>query len=93
MTERAIHKYTIAVADEQLVWMPRGAEVMSAHAQHGQICVWAAHTVPPKELVGHTFYVHGTGHVFDHGNESLHFIGTVHLFEGSLVLHVFMRTD
>lgn len=67
------------------VMMP-SACVLSVHAQHDQICIWAM-VNPDTPLSPRHFNVFGTGHPLPEvpGN----FLGTVLLHGGDLVMHVY----
>jgi hypothetical protein len=65
--------------------------VLSVAGQHGQLCVWIQGSdIAP--LVRRVFCVVGTGHPCDEC-EQLPFLGTVLLYDGKLVLHVFDRSS
>jgi len=68
------------------VEMPRGAQILSAQAQHGELCIWAA-VDPSQPTETRHFNVVGTGCPFN--MEHQRYIGTAQLEGGFLVLHVF----
>lgn len=72
--------------------MPRGAQVLCAREQNGELYLWAL--VDPEEPTEERhFDVFGTGHVIPPLLEGgRRFVDTVLMHEGSLVLHVFERT-
>lgn len=66
--------------------MPDGAKFLHAAAQHGHVTLWflCDATAP---IVRRKFFVCGTGHnLIDDGAK---YLGTVLLYDDSLVLHVF----
>ena len=82
-----IHKYKLAVADEQFVAMPIEAKILSAQVQHGEICLWVLCDDQQKQL-SRRIYMLGTGH--DASDVALRpFIGTVQLQDGALIFHLF----
>jgi len=82
-----IHKYKLAITDEQIVSMPRGALVLAVQEQHGELCFWAqVNTAEP--LQARTFRVIGTGHPIPDAKHLNH-MATVLMHDGKLVWHVF----
>lgn len=84
---KTVYKYILPVADEARVSMPAFAEVLTVGVQGENICVWAL--VDPKiPSLKKTFRIAGTGHpITDDGKWK--FLGTVFLYEGTLVFHIF----
>lgn len=85
---QTIYKYGLTTTDRQNVVMPIGARILSVENQREGICVWAL--VDPKidtELV--EFIIHGTGHDAADVGDGSGFIGTVQLYGGELIFHVF----
>lgn len=66
--------------------MPAGAEILSVREQNGKVCLWAKvntmNLPEEREII-----VVGTGHPLT--SEQMTHLGTAHLNEGTLVLHVF----
>jgi len=71
--------------------MPRGAEILSVDKQGGDtensIRLWALVEPSAPQVERHVFVI-GTGHQVD-DPELGRFIGTVLLYEGEIVAHVF----
>jgi len=86
--DRKIHKYVLPLEDHSRALMPVGAEVLSAHEQDDKVCVWALIDPAQNQNQTRTFVIVGTGATMEY-HDQLRFIDTVHLYEGSLVLHVF----
>ena len=82
-----VFKYELEVTDRQAVLLPPNASILSAQVQSGRICLWVGleidelHLSEPRDI-----RIHGTGHPIA---ESLRFIDTVQLANGSLIFHVF----
>lgn len=81
-----IFKYTIPVrTSAQPIVMPAGAELLHAHEEEGEICIWALvdsrQTATEKRFI----FTMQTGARFDAG--ACRYIGTAHL-PGPLVFHV-----
>jgi len=80
-----IWKYKLAPVKTCLT-MPKGAQVLSAHVQHGRIHLWAL-LDPKGDRELRDFSVWGTGQDVPLARRD--FIATVHLPEHGLVWHVF----
>ena len=81
-----IHKYPIAITDQQLVHFPDGAQLLHVGPDpSGTICVWAL--VDTLSFpTGVMIYMVGTGHNAGHLHGKAH-LGTV--LNGPFVWHVF----
>lgn len=84
---KKIFKYILPAGDEVRILMPAFAEVLSVGAQGENICVWAL-VDPDMPPLHRTFRIAGTGHPIE-DSEKWKFVGTVQLYGGSLVFHVF----
>ena len=82
---KSIWKFQLFPA-QPVVYLPRGARVLSAGAQEDNIFVWAA-VNPEAEKVPRIIRVYLTGSVIAENLQDLTFVGTV--FVGYLVFHVF----
>ena len=80
-----IWKFHVRVDDRVIVSMPRGARILHAGLQRGEIHVWAI-VDQDAPLVNRALLVRGTGHPM-RGADMFPHVGTV--FMGSLVFHVF----
>ena len=66
--------------------LPRGAKILSAREQGDTVCFWAE--VNPYEVrEPRKVMVFGTGHTLP--QEPMRFVGTAHIQQGVLVLHVY----
>ncbi len=94
---RRIWKYKMRVADEQAVLLPKGAKILSVGVHRdfhpdGTVeneipCLWAlVETTADEEVRG--IAMRGTGHPAD-GMEDAVFLGTIFMFGGRLVFHIF----
>jgi hypothetical protein len=83
---KAIWKYPLVITDTQSVWMPAGAELLTAQEQNGMLCLWAL-VNPTAELRQHAIYVVGTGNPTY--MDAADYVGTVQMAGGMLVWHVF----
>ena len=87
---RSIHKYKI-VPGGTSIEAPHGAVLLSVHAQ--QDCMFAWFLVDPEQPMSTRRYaVLGTGQLTPSPMlYGLVFAGTIHVFNGSLVFHVWME--
>ncbi len=82
-----IWKYILTTADEQVVEMPNGAEILSCQMQGEDLYLWALVT-PGADLKTRLIRIHGTGHPVPYA-ERLKFISTFQMHGGALIFHVF----
>jgi len=74
------------VRPKTMTQLPEGAEILSAASQGDSIFIWAV-VDPEAPKSGRLVNVYGTGHdIPDYPGK---FIGTVMLYGGSLVFHIF----
>lgn len=85
---KRVYKYPLDIQDEVIVMMPKGARVLSVQVQNGRPCLWAAVDPTEMELEKRLFRIAETGHPI-HDNVVDGFIGTIQLYDGRLVFHVF----
>jgi len=100
---KRIYKYQLEVTDQQIIKMPKGAELLSAQFQGKDLCVWALVNLrgsPDYEMREYEFRIFGTGHEIDveiedpgedFNDERFKFLATVQQFGGDLVWHIFYR--
>lgn len=86
---QAIWKFPLKPEDRQTIAMPAGARILSLQVQSGTPCIWALVDPKKPEVQHHEIVMHGTGHTFE-GDPGA-FLGTIQMFNGSLVLHVFEK--
>lgn len=84
-SEAAVWKFMV-LPWQTAMEMPKGARLIHAHEQAGQVCVWAE-VDPAAEPVLRKVLVVPTGNL----STGLTYVGTAHLVEGgqALVLHVY----
>ena len=83
---RTIYKYPLEGTDEQIVLMPRGAEILCVQVQNGIPCLWAdISTENAQEREKRYIRIIGTGHELP--KAVMKYIGTFQM--GALVFHVF----
>jgi len=84
-----IWKYPLEIADEQVVPMPIGAQLLAVQVQGERPFLWALvnPNLPKAQRFLATF---GTGHHVP-PNDHLTYVATYQVHQGSLVFHVFDR--
>ena len=83
----SIWKFPFQVSDFLTISMPLGANILSIQVQRDVPTIWAM-VNPNAQLVTRSFRCFGTGHPIPSGLP-LEFVGTVQMFDGELVFHVF----
>lgn len=80
-----VWKYTLTSLGIVTIHMPQDAKIIHAHAQAGEVCIWAE-VDPERQTQARFVGVYATGQDLP-GSRS--YIGTVHPAGGSLVFHVY----
>ena len=88
---KTIWKYPLKIMDQQLIGMPKGAEVLSVIAQGDTPTLYAL-VDPSESIIPRQVRIYGTGNPFRETDGS-GFVGTVTTNGGSLVWHVFVRME
>ena len=85
--EKAIWKFPLGRLSDQVVLMPRGAEILTTQMQGDEICIWALVDLGEKANERRGIQIYGTGHTI-YNPENKVYIGTVqtppyvwHVFE------------
>lgn len=82
-----IYKYTFQVEDEQQLFLPKGAQILTCFNQIGVGPVLYAAVDPAEPKVPRNISCRGTGHSM-HGKEGK-YVGTIRLSNYTLIFHVF----
>lgn len=86
--KQVIFKYPLATVEEQVIEMPKGAEILSLQVQNNLPTLWAmVDTEAPLE--GRVFISVLTGGALKVPREGLSFLGTAQMNNGAFVVHVF----
>lgn len=85
-----IWKFPLEVVDNQVIGIPEVATILSVQMQRGTACLWAI-CDPSKNAAPRTIEILGTGHPMPEGERK--FIDTIQINGGSLIFHVFERSD
>jgi hypothetical protein len=90
---RTIWKFVVPRPDNDncsRIAMPRQAHIRAVQMQNAEMCIWAeVEDLQEKEY--RYFYIFGTGHQMPN-EPGLTYIGTVQIYDGKLVFHVYERT-
>lgn len=84
-----IRKFILDLAAQQILLMPRGAEILSVTNQHGTICIWALVDYAEPLFVNREIYIVGAGYPTSVKDYKPKFIGTVLMEDVMVVWHVF----
>lgn len=84
---KRIYKYLVEIQDEQTIYLPIGAQILSVQVQNGKPYIWACVRLD-VEIEARRFRLYGTGHNIE-GENVLKYLGTFQLLGGRLVYHLF----
>lgn len=82
-----IWKYELTAEGSQDLAVPGNGKVLCVQVQQGKPCVWLL-VEPEQEVQLHRIRMFGTGQPYIEV-DGLDYIGTIQLYDGSLVFHVF----
>lgn len=85
---KRILKYTLDIVDYQELTLSENSKILSVVNQRDNIVLYALTSEPTT--CTYSIIMHGTGHPAD-DVIGAQFIGTVSLYNGSLMFHVFAR--
>lgn len=86
---KRILKYPLKPTDVQFISIPSDT-VLSVQEQRNEVVIYAI-TDSEHPLINHEIRVIGTGHTIDFNVAKYGFLGTVKLYNGELMFHVFWR--
>lgn len=86
-----VYKYVLKATDEQVIEIP-SINILSVESQLDDIVVYALVDIDNPTPNRYTFRVHGTGHDIKNDIDSFKFLGTVKMYNGSLMFHVFYKS-
>jgi hypothetical protein len=87
---KRVYKYVLKATDEQVVEIP-SINILSVESQLDDIVVYALVDIDNPTHSRYTFRVHGTGNDIKNDIDSFKFLGTVKMYNGSLMFHVFYK--
>ena len=85
---KRILKYTLDIVDHQELTLSNNSKILSVENQRDNIVLYAI--TDEASPCHYSIIIHGTGHPAD-DVIGAQFIGTVSLYNGSLMFHVFAR--
>ena len=88
--KQTIWKFPLEVADEQMVEMPKNAEILSVQNQKGKAVLYAM-VATSNETEKRCIITLGTGHTMPEGFR-LVYIGSVSFYDGKIIFHYFEKT-
>lgn len=88
--ETAIYKYPVPITTggSCVVEMPKGARALSLQVQDGEPVLWML-CDPSTGTERRLFTWYPTGHIYDAGGIRGEHVGTIQLYDGRLVWHLF----
>lgn len=87
MSDLTIYKYDLQIADEQILEIPEGFEILTVQTQRNRPRLWVI-VDPSKGHKSVLIHMRGTGHLM--GNAvGKKYIGTFQIDEGTFVFHTF----
>jgi hypothetical protein len=82
---QTVYKYSLRIDDEQVVLLPKGAQMLTVQTQNDHAFLWALvdtiHEVEPRKV-----FIRGTGHGVSGVGR---YISTFQMHGGDLVFHAF----
>jgi len=87
---KTIWKYNLKIDDEQVVNLPKNAEILTVQNQQGNPCLWAL-VSPIKETEPRIIVCRGTGHDINFRNFTLQYISSAQFYDGDIVFHYFEK--
>ena len=90
--KRRVYKAVLELTDVQIIRVARGAKPLSVQVQGEVPCIWFMTDIEQPDAVA-TVSIVGTGNPVPDDILAEQFIGTVQLYGGQLVFHVFWRED
>lgn len=86
---RVIYKYEITLdGGPQTITMKEGAQILSVDEQRGKICLWALVEIGMPDQ-DRQIQIIPTGETIEGPVGGWNFLGTVKLYDGMLIFHVF----
>lgn len=88
---KTIHKYPLQAEAHQRISLPETAEILSVESQYDDIVLYALVDTENLRTKWVDIYVFGTGHNIPENLQNLRFMGTVKLYNGDLMFHIFIK--
>lgn len=88
--KQIIYKYPFQVTVEFALNLPKDAKILTVQVQGGIPCIWVLFTKQETQETENRFFrVIGTGYDIEYKPNSLKYIGTFQLENGSFIGHLF----
>lgn len=88
---KSIYKFTLLIADQQTLTLPKGSKILSVTEQRGDIVLYALVDPTTENTEKALIIIHGTGHEANDVDDCT-FLGTVKMLGGNLMFHVFYKS-
>lgn len=85
-----IFKYPIPVDDDFMLYLPKGAKILTVQTQDDKPYIWAEINDEAIENK-HYFALRGTGHPLK--EEGMKYIGTFQMIKGRVVFHLYDKGE
>ena len=85
---KKIYKYYIPIEDEFELELPERAKILTFQAQNDEGFIWAIIDIGDR-IIKVKFRMFGTGHPIREEIDELEYIGTIQIYNGGLVWHLF----
>ena len=90
---KSIWEFPLKLQLSQTVSMPVGSVPLTVQVQRETLCLWAWVDPSESRRADYPVWIHGTGHIVSEGALAGHYLGTVQMAQGALVLHVIMGPE
>jgi hypothetical protein len=87
---QSVWKWILNSQESNIIEVPLSTQILSTETQGDDIVVYGLVNVNEEEKAKIDFRVYGTGHEFKMGSD-YKFIGTIKMYSGSLMFHVFYK--
>ena len=85
-----VYKYEVPVTSVFMLYLPRGAKILSFQTQREKPTIWALVDETVDDTEQRAFFLVGTGHPVP---DDLTYIGTTLMAGGDLVWHLFEKDE
>jgi len=86
-----IYKYELEIKDNQSLYLPFGARILSVCEQYNRIVLYAIIDKDEDKKQKYDIKIFGTGHEIPLGLcKDYKFLGTVKLYDGKYMFHIFI---
>lgn len=88
---KKIYKHRLKGLEEELIILPKGAEILSVNNQFEHLVIWVLFDTNERDDELRKIVTYRTGQEIT-DSENLNFIDTVLFDQGNLVIHIFEKT-